>query len=287
MPELLVPRDVRSFDGTELSVYASPAVGDATSAVLLIGPPGAPPLAWRHQTAYLAPRFRVVTWDWRGLGRSRKPSDPRAFSVSDHAHDAAAVLAAVGAKTCAVVAWGEGAEIALDLVLRARAAVSHVALVGGRYGGPFAKSLGIDHSPGLVPLALRAARPALDRIARTSLAPAVNRRLGLAAATLDDDLFVEIAARRAELDPSALTAITEALARHADAPAPETMTQPVLVVTPTRDPLSSLLAARRLARRLPLGELFVIEGATGWAPIEFPELINLRIEKFLDRNGFV
>lgn len=286
MAELLVHRDVRSFDGTTLAAYASPKANDATSAVLLIGPPGSPPLAWRHQISYFAPRFRVVTWDLRGLGRSQKPSDPRAFSVSDHAHDATAVLQSIGATQCAVVAWGEGAEIGLDLVLRANAAVSHVVLLGGRYGGRFAKALGIDHFGGLVPFALRAAAPTLDRLARSSLAPAVARRFGLAAPTLDDDLFTEIASRRAELDPEALAAVTRGLAHHGDAPSPETLAQPVLIVAPTRDALSPLLAARRLSRRLPLGELFVLEGATSWAPLEFPDLLNLRIEKFLDRNGF-
>lgn len=284
-PETLARRAVRSFDGTELAAWASPP-RDGAGTVLLLGPLGADLAAWRHQIAYLAPRYRVVAWDLRGLGASRAPPDPAALDVADHARDAAAVLADLAIARCAVLAWGEGAQIALDLAHRAPSVTTHLALVCPRWSGRFARALGVHAESSLPLFGARALAPTRRALARLGAPLAIAKRLGLVAASLDAELYDEVAARKRELDPTSLSAIARALGRHRDAPRPESLTMPVLVACGTRDSASHVLEARRLGRRLPFGELFVIDGASAWAPLEYPDLLNLRVEKFLDRNGF-
>ena len=59
------------------------------------------------------------------------------------------------------------------------------------------------------------------------------------------------------------------------------MTAPTLVVTGARDPLFSPRLAEDLVARLPRAELYVVPKGTHYAPLEFPELINARIDRFL------
>jgi pimeloyl-ACP methyl ester carboxylesterase len=48
---------------------------------------------WRHQTADLAERHRIVTWDLRGHGQTRTPTDPSAYSQASALADMAALVA--------------------------------------------------------------------------------------------------------------------------------------------------------------------------------------------------
>jgi pimeloyl-ACP methyl ester carboxylesterase len=66
----------------------------------------------------------------------------------------------------------------------------------------------------------------------------------------------------------------------------EHVTVPVLVLAGDRDVLVPLRVARKMARRIPEAELTVLPGATHYAPIEYPELISLRVEKFLRDIGY-
>ena len=106
-----------------------------------------------------------------------------------------------------------------------------------------------------------------------------------AARTLDLELFREAAQAFKASDQDAYLATMRALERYADAPRPEEIMARTLVVVGERDRFGSVVGAKLLTRRLPAGELFVVRGGTHYAPIEFPELVNLRMEKFLNQGA--
>jgi pimeloyl-ACP methyl ester carboxylesterase len=58
-----------------------------------------------------------------------------------------------------------------------------------------------------------------------------------------------------------------------------------LVITGDRDPFTPRQLSQQMARRIPGGEILVVRGATHYAMIEYPELVNLRIEKFFREHG--
>jgi pimeloyl-ACP methyl ester carboxylesterase len=61
---------------------------------------------------------------------------------------------------------------------------------------------------------------------------------------------------------------------------------PALVIAAEKDTFTPPRLAEQMAERIPGAELMMVRGASHAAPIELPELINLRIEKFLiDRLG--
>lgn len=63
---------------------------------------------WKMQIAFLARRFRVVTFDGRGNGRSDRPQDDAAYGDMTYVEDAVAVLDETGTRSCIAmgVSWG-------------------------------------------------------------------------------------------------------------------------------------------------------------------------------------
>jgi len=64
---------------------------------------------WKAQIPYLARHFRVVTFDGRGNGRSDRPVGAEAYSTSEFADDALAVMDATATQRATLVALSSGA----------------------------------------------------------------------------------------------------------------------------------------------------------------------------------
>ncbi len=70
---------------------------------------------WKLQIPYLARHFRVVTFDGRGNGRSDRPQDAEAYTETEFAADALAVMDATETERAVLVSLSRGAERSLLL----------------------------------------------------------------------------------------------------------------------------------------------------------------------------
>jgi pimeloyl-ACP methyl ester carboxylesterase/predicted glycosyltransferase len=90
--------------------------GDGDEAILFL-----PPWAivhsrmWKGQIPWFARRFRVLTFDPRGNGRSDRPAGAAAYAEQEYADDALAVLDATGTDKAWLVSLSRGAQRALLL----------------------------------------------------------------------------------------------------------------------------------------------------------------------------
>ena len=71
--------------------------------------------SWKAQLPWFSRRYRVLTFDPRGNGRSDRPSDPAAYAEAEYAADALAVLDATGTGQAAIVGHSRGAQRGLLL----------------------------------------------------------------------------------------------------------------------------------------------------------------------------
>jgi len=73
---------------------------------------------WKAQVPYLARHFRVVIFDPRGNGLSKRPADLESYSEEQYAADALAVMEASGTESAVVVGLSMGAQRGLLLAAR-------------------------------------------------------------------------------------------------------------------------------------------------------------------------
>jgi 3-oxoadipate enol-lactonase len=139
---------VHGADGTPVRAWCNDGTGPT---VLLCNGLGAPKEAWPGLVGRNS-GYRILTWSYRGLGGSQRPSDPTRVRVEDHADDARAVLDAFGADTATVIGWSLGVNVAFELALEDPARVRAVLAVAGVPGGSFSSLF----APYGVPRRLRA-----------------------------------------------------------------------------------------------------------------------------------
>jgi len=85
---------------------------------------------WKMQVPYLARRYRVITYDGPGNGRSDRVTDPARYSAESYAADAAAVLDACAVERAVVVGLSLGAQYATRLAALHSERVIGLALIG-------------------------------------------------------------------------------------------------------------------------------------------------------------
>jgi pimeloyl-ACP methyl ester carboxylesterase len=258
--------------------------------LLLANGLGGPVAAFRHQVAHFSRRFRVVTWDYRGLYGSRSASSIDRVDVAAHAEDLERVLDAVGAEQAVFVGWSMGVQVVLELVSQRPELASHLVLMSGSSGRPFTSVAlpGAEHW--LSPLLLGAQKHAkfvsvvVERLARSRRAANWVRRLQIVNPRFETDSLLSLAEEFTTIDFEVYLRTLRALNEHDGSRALARMDVPTLVVTGSRDLILPPRAARDLASRLPRAELYVVADGTHYAPAEFPDLVNARIERFLAMN---
>ncbi|NOY92725.1 MAG: alpha/beta hydrolase [Deltaproteobacteria bacterium] len=278
-----------SFDGTCLSRHR---LGQGPS-ILLCNGLGGSYKAWAHQIDYLADRYTFHSWDYRGLYASAPPADPDALRVEDHARDAIAVLDATEQDRVVLAGWSMGVAVALEVFRQAPERVAGLVLMNGVAGGLFAGVLGRPALAELLPRALRtlSLAPGITealtrRIVRMPETVQWAKRLGLAAGTLDEGVFGELAASFADLDMQIYLRILERLGEYDARPFLSEVDVPTLVVAGERDRFTPRRAMREMAEAIPGAEMMVVPGGTHYVAVEYPELVNLRLEKFLRERGW-
>lgn len=278
-----------SFDGTEIAYQR---VGEGRP-ILLCNGLGGSWEAWTHQIQYFRNRYRVLSWDYRGLYGSDIPRNPNALRIADHAQDALCLLREEKAERAAIVGWSMGVQVGLEMFRAAPERVASIAMLNGVAGRPWDYVFNLNLVGRLLPPVLRSLRSApraIEAVVRqaTRLPDPGQwiKRVGLAAGTLDGQVVDELLEKFRTLDMDIFIRLLEKMGEHDGWDLLPSIDVPVLIVAGSRDVFTPRSAAERMARRTRGSEIMIIPGATHYAALEYPEMINLRLEKFLRERGY-
>jgi pimeloyl-ACP methyl ester carboxylesterase len=282
-------RRVASFDGTDIAYH----VTGQGAPILLANGLGGSWKAWKHPIGYLGERYRFISWDYRGLYRSGAPPEGGALGIREQVRDALAVLDAEKIERTAVFGWSMGVQLALELFRVAPDRIAALVLINGVAGRPWESVLGIASMKHVLPVALKGARaiPGLAdavtrRVVRWPETVTWAKRIGLASPTLDDDVWSELAASFGDIDMDLYLRTMEQLGEHDAWDVLREVDVPTLVVAGDRDVMTPRRAAEAMVRAIRGAELMVVPGGTHYVVVEYPDLVNLRIEKFLRERGY-
>ncbi|MGD0082165.1 MAG: alpha/beta hydrolase [Acidimicrobiales bacterium] len=274
-----------SFDGTELDVQT---VGEDGPMLVLVNGLGGAIIAWRHLLAQLGQRFRILSFDYRGLYRSGPPPTKEALRIEDHYEDLRRVIDASGERSVVLIGWSMGVQVAVEYALRQPTTVDGLVLICGAPGDPFAGVFGTSLSRRAVPAICHVveAQPALFGAIVRALAsfgpsPELLRTAHVLAPGCDMSVFREMAEGFSRLDWRLYARSVRAMGSHDAWPRLGEITAPTLAIGGTRDLFTPASVAVATAAAVPGGEVEILEGASHYAPVEFPDELNQRIEQFL------
>jgi pimeloyl-ACP methyl ester carboxylesterase len=291
----VVARRIRTRDGTELACYAG---GNRRGpAMVLCGGLGGSARIWRPFFERFADRFRLLSWDYRGLYRSGPARDPGAYDMAHHVADLVDLLGHEGVDAPILVGWSMGVQLGLELHRAHARLPAALVAIHGTSGRPLASAFDSRVAERLAPYVLGALRRVGDRfglvgptLARTPLVVGAfvraSQRLGLMADTIDVEAFREIAEEWTRLDLRVYAEIFERLGDHDASDLLPSIETPALVVAGEGDRLTPAHLARRMASELPKAKLAVVPGATHFGLLEQPGPILGAVEQFLAELGF-
>jgi pimeloyl-ACP methyl ester carboxylesterase len=215
---------------------------------------------WRGQVAALKDRFRVITWDMRGHGRSDYPEDPAAYSEQLTVADMAALLDAAGAERAILGGLSLGGYMSLAFHLTHPERVRALLI--------------IDTGPGFRNDEAREGwnKNALRTAERYESEGLVRLQRGTA------EMRASVHRDAAGLVRAARGMLTQRDARVISSL--PTITVPSLVVVGADD-APFLAAADYMAGKIPAAKKVVIEGAGHAANMDQPAPFNTAVRSFL------
>jgi 3-oxoadipate enol-lactonase len=247
--------------------------------LLLVAGLGGGTWSWYGQVPYFSARYRTITFDNRGAGRSDMPQGP--YRMQQFAGDALCLLDCLGIERTFVLGLSMGGMIAQELALLAPHLIRALVL-GCTHGG----------GPSRVPPA-PAVLETLVNNAGLSPKEVIEKNL---------PLFLSDACRQAKPDLVAAYATAQLAAPeqpeyafHAQLAAIGTfdagerlglIKAPTLIVAGSEDILVPPENAQALARKLPDAEVLIIPGAGHALHAECPDRLNALADDFFSRHAF-
>jgi 3-oxoadipate enol-lactonase len=240
--------------------------------VLLIHGLGSSSRDWELQIEPFSKNYQVITYDVRGHGKSGKPSGP--YSIPLFAQDAIELIKKLEIAPVHVVGISMGGMIGFQLTVDAPELVKSLVVV--------------NSGPEMVVKMVKDRFQVLQRrlivriFGMRKMGEVLSERLFPKAEHEDiRKMFVE---RWAENDPRAYRESFKAIVGWTVMDQLERIDCPVLVVAADED-YTPVEAKAGFVRKLPRGEMVVIEDSRHATPVEKPDVFNQVILAFLEEQG--
>jgi 3-oxoadipate enol-lactonase len=279
-------RTFRTRDGATLA-YQIRGAADRPAIVLSNGLGGTFE-AFTHLYQLLGDRYRIVCWDYRGLYRSSRPADLATLSIPAQAEDLRELLDHEEIDRAVLIGWSMGVQVNFELARRHRERMVAIVVLSGTYGTPFRTALASRLARYVIPPALavmKARAPIFSRVSQVAVAwagllPAMMR-LGLIADRIDRDAMMAVVADFKTLDFAIYADTLRRLGEHDARDLLAGLGLPTLIITGDRDLMTPVFTARKMNRLVAGSRLVILPGASHYAPLEYPGIINDEVRRFL------
>jgi pimeloyl-ACP methyl ester carboxylesterase len=243
---------------------------------------------WERLAPDLARRHRTIHWNYRGHGKSAVPHDPLRVTLDDAVEDLLAVMDDAEVPRAVLAGHSMGVQVVLEAHRRAPHRIDALVLACGSYGRP----LDTFHDSPLLsrvfPSLKRAvlAHPDLTRSIFRTFVPTrfsfeVGRWLEVNRQLLPADALRRYLADLAAIDPEVFVRTLASAADHDAGDHLAGVDVPTLVIAGQKDTFTPMWLSERIHATIPGAEMLVLPAGTHTGVLEHPELVALRLEKFL------
>jgi pimeloyl-ACP methyl ester carboxylesterase len=285
MTEFIIPppKFIKSFDAARIATFE---MGRSDKPPLfLVNGLGGNLVAWRLVVGDFLDEFRVISYDYRGMYLSPTPSSGD-FSMEAHIRDAVAVMEHFDVTGMVLMGWSMGVQVVLELAERVPERIRALVLANGAFGKPLDRAM-----PRLKPLAMltmgllaRCAdfiRPAATPVLATPAPLKLAKTLGIVSKQLDEQVFLDLARDYANLDFKAYRDCVDALVNHDAQRVLSGIRVPTLIIGGGRDFFTPRSFSQEMADRISNSELHIIDDASHYCCVEYPNEIIRIMRRFL------
>ncbi len=274
-------------DGTEIHYDYIPAPGGGPTLVLCNGILCINSF-WVYLIEYFEGRYPILTWDYRGHGRSELPRDFDSLTVPNHAGDLAAVMDAAGVEEAVLFGFSMGVQLSFEFYNQTPERVLGIIAVSGSEGKAFNLYLGTDLLEGLVDRFFNLAErlsPVLEfpinLFLRSPLIMPAARLVGIDRHRGKKSDMMPYFNHLVQINKLMSFKALRHLNEHSAAEVLSNVKVPTLIIMGTNDHMTPPAHALKLNEKIPGSELFMVPHGKHAAIIENPRAINCRIELFL------
>ena len=265
-----------------IEIYYEDQGNMAGEPVLMIMGLGSNALAWTPQLEALTPKYRVITFDNRGAGRTTIPDGP--YTMTQMAADAAGVLDRVDVPTAHVVGASMGGMIAQEFALQYPQRVRSLVLMCTTPGGPHSAGQG----------AMREASREVFETQDMQAAMTPERMKEMMLQLFSPEYlenpgpgFAQMVGSAMQYPPTAtgMRGQMAAILAHDTYDRLPKIAAPTLVMAGDADPMVDPANARILAEHIPAAELRMFPGLRHGFTAEKPDEVNAALLDFLARHA--
>lgn len=280
---------VKSFDGTKL-FYSSEGTGRPL--VFCYGLVCSS-LHWTYQIEHFKNTHRTVWFDYRGHQNSEVPKNLESLTIENIARDLGSVLDELNIQDAVFLGHSMGVNVVLDFYRQQPSRVLGMVLANGtaqrpletlfrnnalQAGFKFLKTI-YKKSPALVKLLWKTQRG--NPLARTLVSlGGFNPHLTPQA---DIELYVD---QVADTDPAILIHLIENYDAYDANAWLHTVQVPTLILSGEQDKVIPLEQQELMHQLIPGSQLEVIHHGSHCPQMDLPELVNLKIERFLEQLSY-
>lgn len=275
---------IRSFDGTKLFYSIE---GKGRPVVFCYGLVCSS-LHWTYQIDHFSRSYQSVWSDYRGHQNSETPKNLESLTLENLARDMTALLDELGIKDAVFLGHSMGVNVVLEIYRQQPHRVAGMVLANGTPKRPLetlfnsnACEMAFDllrkahtQSPQLVQLLWKMQKG--NPLARSIVAfGGFNPHL---TPQEDIQLYVD---QVAEMDPAILLHLIQSYDHYDATPWLHTIQAPTLIIAGQEDKMIPLDQQELLHQLIPGSQLEVIRHGSHCPQMDLPDLVNLKIEKFL------
>lgn len=249
---------------------------------------------WRHQIPHLESRYRVVLFDYRGHQRSALPRNEEHLTLEWCARDLQDLMDFLDLSEVSCLGHSMGVPVLTHLAALEPERVKANVFICGTVNNPFENMLYTHRLDPVFEFShrLQTAAPLVSRFVWDKLTSSKHVAPFLAAQfgfnpelARDSDVQGYVQGIR-ETQPQVFYRFMQDYRRVDRQPLISQVRVPTLVVAGEDDCITPLHVQRKLYERLPNGELETIPGGSHNAHMDFPELVNKRIDRFFETVGY-
>jgi pimeloyl-ACP methyl ester carboxylesterase len=275
----------KSPDGTSI-YYKSVGLGFP---IVLCNGMGVSTFFWKYLENAFKHEFQVITWDYRGHGRSAPPRKKNNVNVQVLVEDCKAVCDELRVKKALFIGHSLGTQVVLEFYKRHPRYVAGIVSCLGTFGRPMdffynsplskyifeiLTSIGLifpKQSNFISQLLIR--NPFWYQLG--GLLKMINTGM---ASKADAQQYID---HILSLEPLFFSKLSRSVQAHSAEDVLKKIKVPTLIIGGENDTFTPVWLAKKMHRIVPKSELFIVKKGSHAALVEQPELVNLRIEKFL------